>query len=322
MSRKVIIDVDTGLDDAVALLLAIRSPELDVQGITCVNGNCSLDNVIRNTLRVVDQSGMDIPVYAGATAALFSEKSSDATHVHGRDGLGGIPFPEPKRRVEDEHAVDFIVRTLMSAEEPMDWITLGPLTNAALAYMKEPRIAEKVRMLTMMAGGVDAGNATPTAEFNVYADPEAARIIFSSEIKKTMVPLDPLFAGGFLTPANIQAIKDSDHLPWCDMASQIFGRNVQLNKELKRKPANGEGTISPPDLCTVAINIDPSIAHLETYYTAIETNGDLTRGMTVVDRRKFWRSEGVPEHKMVKVALSVDQQAYAKVLLDTWLHSD
>jgi len=162
MQRNVIIDCDTGLDDAVALLLAIRSPELNVKGITCVNGNVGLEKVIKNTLRVVEHSGKDIPVYAGASTALIPDKSEeDASHVHGKDGLGGIPFPDPTSTIKPQHAVDYIVETIMNAKNPIDWITLGPLTNAALALLKEPRISKHVRMLTMMAGGVNAGNTTP-----------------------------------------------------------------------------------------------------------------------------------------------------------------
>ncbi len=161
MGRNVIIDCDTGLDDAVALLLALRSPELNVLGITCVNGNVGLDKVVYNTLRVVEQSGKQVPVYAGATSALMVDADENASKVHGSDGLGGIPLPAPKHSVENEHAIDFIVRTFMEAKEPMDWITIGPLTNAALALRKEPRIEEKIRLLTMMAGGLDSGNTRP-----------------------------------------------------------------------------------------------------------------------------------------------------------------
>ena len=121
MQRNVIIDCDTGLDDAVALLLAIRSPELTVKGITCVNGNVNLDKVIHNTLRVVEHSGMNIPVYAGARTALIPDKSKDdASYVHGKDGLGGIPFPDPTTSIMAQHAVDFIVETIMNAGEPID----------------------------------------------------------------------------------------------------------------------------------------------------------------------------------------------------------
>ena len=320
MTRDVIIDCDTGLDDAVALLLAIRSPELNVKGITCVNGNVGLDNVVNNTLRVVEHSGMDIPVFAGARTALIPERSSDdASYVHGKDGLGGIPFPAPTLKVQKMHAVDYIIDTILTAEKPIDWITLGPLTNAALAILKEPRITKNVSMLTMMAGGVNAGNVTPTAEFNVYADPEAARVVFESDLAKTMVPLDPLWDGGFLTPENISTIKERDDLPWCSMASRIFERTGSLVKELGRNPVNGAGTVSPPDLLAVAVAIDPSITRNGDFYVNLETQGEFTRGMTVIDRRVYYRIEEKPDIKKVRVALQGIQNKYAGLVLDTWL---
>jgi inosine-uridine nucleoside N-ribohydrolase len=320
MQRNVIIDCDTGLDDAVALLLAIRSPELDVKGITCVNGNVSLDKVIKNTLRVVEHSGMDIPVYAGARTALIPDKSEDnASHVHGKDGLGGIPFPGPTTSIMPQHAVDFIVETIMNAEEPIDWITLGPLTNAALALLKEPRISRRVRMLTMMAGGVNAGNATPTAEFNVYADPEAARVVFDNDIPKTMVPLDPLWDGGFLTKENVKHIANASQHTWCDMASMIFKRTVKLVEELNRNPINGVGTVSPPDLFAIAVAIDQKIAVIQENYVSLEIRGEFTRGMTVLDRRVYYRIEDQPNRRKVKIALSAHQKKYADLVMNTWL---
>jgi len=320
MTRDVIIDCDTGLDDAVALLLAIRSTELNVKGITCVNGNVGLDNVVNNTLRVVEHSGMDIPVFAGARTALIPERSSDdASYVHGKDGLGGIPFPAPTLKAQKMHAVDYIIDTILTAEKPIDWITLGPLTNAALAILKEPRITKNVSMLTMMAGGVNAGNVTPTAEFNVYADPEAARVVFESDLAKTMVPLDPLWDGGFLTPENISTIKERDDLPWCSMASRIFERTGSLVKELGRNPVNGAGTVSPPDLLAVAVAIDPSITRNGDFYVNLETQGEFTRGMTVIDRRVYYRIEEKPDIKKVRVALQGIQNKYSGLVLDTWL---
>ena len=320
MKRDVIIDCDTGLDDAVALLLAIRSPELNVKGITCVNGNVGLENVVNNTLRVVEHSGEDIPVYAGARTALIPDRvREDASGVHGKDGLGGIPFPAPALKAQDQHAVDFTIETILAAREPIDWITLGPLTNAALAILKEPRITKNVRMFTMMAGAVNAGNVTPAAEFNVYADPEAARVVFESDMEKTMVPLDPLYDGGFLTVENIASIASMRSLPWCDMASQIFTRSVALVKELGRNPVNGIGTVSPPDLLAVAVAIDPTITRNGDYYINLETRGEFTRGMTVLDRREYYRIEEIPHVKKVRVALQGYQQKYADLVLNTWM---
>jgi inosine-uridine nucleoside N-ribohydrolase len=308
------------MDDAVALLLALRSPEFNVLGITCVNGNVGLGHVVNNTLRVVELSGKDVPVYAGYTAALMPAGEEDAAAVHGKDGLGGLPFPAPKKQVEREHAVDFIVRTFMEAKEPMDWITLGPLTNAAMAIRREPRIADKIRMLTMMAGGVQSGNTTVMSEFNVYYDPEAARIVFDNDIPKTMVPLDPLWDGGRLNEENLARLKAAaGDKPWCDMASQIFGKTTQIMTELNRYFENEERYVSPPDLLAVAVAIDPGIAEIEHHHVVVETTGEFTRGMTVVDRRRFTHLSKENKRKDVAIAMKADQQKYADLVLNTWL---
>jgi len=319
MARNVIIDCDTGVDDAVALLLALRSPELNVLGITCVNGNVSLDKVVYNTLRVVEQSGKQVSVYAGATSALMVEADENASRVHGSDGLGGIPLPAPKNSVEKEHAIDFIVRTFMEASEPMDWITIGPLTNAALALRKEPRIVEKIRLLTMMAGGLDAGNTRPMAEFNIFADPDAAKIVFDSSVLKMMVPLDPLFLGGHLKWSNQQNIQAAKDRPWCNLAGKIFDFTHEVVHKMGRKQVTEEGAVSPPDLLAVAAAIDPTIMKIENYQIQIETRGEFTRGMTVVDRRKYHRGEAYPGRREVAVVLDADQQKYASLVLNAWL---
>ena len=319
MPRKVLIDCDTGMDDAVALLLALRSIEMEVVGITCVNGNVSLDHVTENTLKVVEHSGVDTPVYAGAQSALLHIQSRNAAVVHGSDGLGGIHFPDPMHKMMDQHAVDFIVETFMSAKEPMDWITLGPLTNAALALRREPRIIEKIQQLTMMAGCVESGNITLSAEFNVFADPEAARIVFDTEIKKVMIPLDPLWNGGHLAADQVNDIKKTTGKPWCEMAGKIFSRTRELVAELGREPIFEVGSVTPPDLLAVAVAIDPSIAEIQDFHVFIETSGEYTRGMTVIDNRQYGRAKEIPGRGKVSVAMSVDQVRYSELVLSTWL---
>jgi len=319
LAKNIIIDCDTGLDDAVALLLALRSPALNVIGITCVNGNVSLDKVINNTLRVVDHSGKNVPVYAGAVSALIPEKSANAAHVHGSDGLGGIPFPASTRKIENEHAADFIIRVTMEARQPLEWITIAPLTNIALAIQKEPRIIGKVHKLTMMAGGLDSGNSAPMSEFNVFADPEAAKIVFDSAIPKTMVPLDPLSNGGYLNQKDVAQVQANSNKPWCDMAGKIFSREAEIRNELGRKQFQADDFVSPPDLLAVAVAIEPNIANMQEYPVFIETKGEYTRGMTVVDRRRYSNAQPFPIMGKTKVVLSVDQKKYASLVLDTWL---
>ncbi|MDP2966411.1 MAG: nucleoside hydrolase [Pelolinea sp.] len=317
--RKVIIDCDTGIDDALALLLALRSPDLNVLGITCVNGNVTLDKVVINTLKVVDHSGKPAPVYAGVSAPLLPEKSENAPHIHGTDGLGDLSFPEPKSHVERENAIAFIIRILMDSDLPMDWISLGPLTNIALAIREEPKIISKVRLLTMMAGAVDFGNTRPMSEFNVFADPEAAKIVFDSDLPKMMVPLDPLWHGGQINRTEIEQIETAADKPWCDMAAKLIKQTIEMAEGSRRKYSMGEGAVAPPDLLTVAIAINPSIGQFENYQVFVETTGEYTRGMTVIDRR--WNrnySENTNRNQMA-VCLSADQKKYSELILRTLL---
>lgn len=317
MTRNVIIDCDTGMDDAQALLLALRSPAFNILGITCVNGNVTLDKVLINTLKVVEHSGKDVPVYRGAAEALIPEKSQNAPEIHGSDGLGNLDFPAPASKPADGNAIAFTIRTLMEAKQPLDWILLGPLTNAALAIREEPRILDKIRMLTMMAGAIDFGNTTAAAEFNVFADPEAAKIVFEADVPKTMVPLDPLWHGGQVNKTYIDQIAARHDLPWCDMTARIMRRTIEMAAGSRRRYAMGEGAVSPPDLLTVAACIDPSIGYFENYQVQVETFGQYTRGMTVFDRR--WNrafDEGTHVNQMA-VCLSADPEKYGKLLVET-----
>ena len=317
MKRNIIIDCDTGMDDAQALLLALRSPAFNVLGVTCVNGNVTLDKVMINTLKVVEHSGTDVPVYRGAAQALIPEKSQNAPEIHGSDGLGNLDFPAPVTQPADENAIAFTIRTLMAAKEPIDWIMIGPLTNAALAMREEPRILGKIRMLTMMAGAIDFGNTTAAAEFNIFADPEAAKIVFEADVPKTMVPLDPLWHGGQVNKEYIDQIAARKDLPWCDMAAKIMRRTIDMAAGSRRRYAMGEGAVSPPDLLTVALAIDPSIGQFEQYQVRVETLGQYTRGMTVFDRRWNREFEQGTHVNQMAVCLSADPQKYGQLLVDT-----
>lgn len=319
MPRNIMIDCDTGMDDALALLLALRSPEFKVLGITCVNGNVTLDKVVVNTLKVVEYSDKSVPVYAGAALPLLPERSQNAPEIHGADGLGNLDFHAPRIKAEIDGAVQFIIHTLMDAEEPMDWITLGPLTNAALAIREEPRILPKIKTLIMMAGAVDFGNTKPMSEFNVFADPEAAKIVIDSDIPKVIVPLDPLWHGGQVNKEEIASLNKHHDLSWCEMAGKLLNRSIEMAEGSRRKYAMGEGAVAPPDLLTIALAIDPTIGRFENYQVFVETTGQYTRGMTMFDRR--WNREFVEgQHaNQASVCLGADQIRYGQLLLNTWL---
>lgn len=318
-SRNVIIDCDTGVDDAMALLLALRSPAFNVLGITTVAGNALIKKVVRNTLIVVENSGKDVPVYEGAFRPMVGAWKV-ADYAHGTDGLGDIGFPDPTREAEREHAVDFIVRAVMDATEPVELITLAPLTNIAWALAKEPRLAERIPAIWMMAGAIDIGNTTPAAEFNVWVDPEAADIVYRSAIpQKTMIGLKPIRNDGGIHSedvAQLEAAKSgNESLPWCWMAGRLLRMRLLRMAEMIGRPV----PTTPPDLAAMGVAIDDSIAESTKYHVAIETKGEHTRGMTVVDQRDFrhWRDEAPPEN--VNVVTGIDNARYRRLVLDTWL---
>ncbi len=304
--RNVIIDCDTGVDDAIATLFALRSPVFNVLGITTVGGNAALENVLRNTLIVAEHSGRKVPVYRGCARPLLVPLET-AKYAHGSDGFGDIGFPDPHGTVEDEHAVDFLIRTFMDSEEPVDLITLAPLTNVALALMKEPRLEERIHSLFMMAGGINGGNATAAAEFNVWVDPEAAALVFRSRIPKTMTALDPIIQDAKITAENVEKI-EANESPWCWMAGRLLRRGLE----------HWKGPVSPPDAAAMGVAIDPTIAQGQMHHVAVETKGQYTRGMTVVDRRK-WRAKLVGEKANVNVVTHIDTPKYRHLFLSTLL---
>ena len=186
---KIILDCDPGHDDAVAIMLAANSPAIDLLGITVVAGNQTLENTRRNALRVVQWLGVDVPVYAGCGRPMIREKIT-AGDIHGESGLDGPAFPALTREPEQEHAVNFIVRTLMASGGDITMVTTGPMTNLAMALRMEPRIAEKIKRIVLMGGAYTNGNVTPAAEFNIVADADAAYVCFTSGCPITMVGLD------------------------------------------------------------------------------------------------------------------------------------
>ena len=187
--RKIILDCDPGHDDAVAILLAAKNPNLELLGITVVAGNQTLENTQRNALRVVQHLSLDIPVYAGCGQPMVRDKVT-AGDIHGETGLDGPVFDPLTRKIEAEHAVNYIVKTLMNSDEKITMVTTGPMTNLGMAIRMEPKILDKIQEIVFMGGSYANGNVTPAAEFNILADAEAAHVCISSGLPITMVGLD------------------------------------------------------------------------------------------------------------------------------------
>jgi inosine-uridine nucleoside N-ribohydrolase len=271
---RIIIDTDPGVDDAFALLLAMRSPELKIEAITPVAGNVPLELTLPNALRLVEIAGRtDIPVAAGARAPLV-RRLVTATYAHGENGLGGAVFPEPTTKPVATPAAELIRDIVRKYPGEVTLITLGPLTNIATALSSDSELASKVRGLVMMGGSLSGGNITPSAEFNIYVDPEAARIVFQSGIPITMVGLD-VTRKTSLTDEHVRTLEAAQN-PVSQAAAKI-GRNAINNN-------HAHGYIVGPnmhDSLAMAGFIDPAILTLQDYYVDVETEGELTAGETL-----------------------------------------
>jgi len=272
--QRVIIDTDPGVDDAFALLLAMRSPELKIEAITTVAGNVPLDLTLPNALRMVEIAGRtDIAVAAGAKSPLM-RRLVTATYAHGENGLGGAVFPEPTTKPASEPAPDLIQQIVRKYPREVTLITIGPQTNVAAALKADPEIAPLVRGLVMMGGSLSGGNITPAAEFNVYVDPEASRIVFQSGIPITMVGLD-VTRKTALTDQHVATLGANKSR--VSQAAAIIGRNAIAHN---RAQAFLVGP-NMHDSVAVAAFLDPSIIRTEQYYVDVETGGELTSGETL-----------------------------------------
>ena len=282
--RNIIIDTDPGQDDAVAILLALASPELNVLGITAVAGNVPLALTTRNICQVLELAGRtDVPVYAGAAQPLV-RKLVTAEHVHGSTGLDGPTLPEPTLLLKEGEAADFIVRTMRS--EPAGSVTLcalGPLTNLALALSRAPDIAPRIREIVLMGGGCfEGGNITPAAEFNVYVDPHAAQQVLASGVPIVMMPLDVTHQV-LTTQARVAALRT--------IGTRCAVAVADMLAFFERFDVEKYGTDGGPlhDPCVVAYLLQPSLFSGRLINVEVETTSELTLGMTVAD---WWGVSG------------------------------
>lgn len=296
--RRVILDCDPGHDDALAIMLACASPELELLGVTTVAGNQTVEKTTLNALKVLTLIGEPIPVARGSGRPLVRELVT-APEVHGESGLDGAELPPPSSSPLDVHAVDFIVR---AAREPLTIIATGPLTNIALALSLAPEIAGRVEIV-LMGGGIGGGNVTPAAEFNFYVDPEAAAIVLSSGAPVTMVGLN-VTNRALLAPEEIEGIASLDG-PVSAVAADLLRFYAAANERLL-------GIRGAPlhDPLAVAAAIDPGVIRTEELYVGVETRGELTRGAAVVDLHRV-----TGEAPNARVAVDLDLQRFKGMIL-------
>lgn len=304
--RAIIIDTDPGQDDAVAILLALASSELEVLGLTIVAGNVPLDLTVKNALKVCELAGKtDTKVFPGAAGPL-GRPLVTAEHVHGETGLNGPDLPEPTMQPQDKNGVDFIIEQIRANKDGhITLCPLGPLTNIATALQKAPEIVPKIREIVMMGGGFfEGGNITPAAEFNIYVDPQAADIVFKSGIPIVMAPLDCTHKA-LTTKERIDALR-AKGTKVCDATADLIDFFERFDEE---KYGTDGGPLHDP--CVTAYLIKPELFSGRMCNVEIETESELTMGMTVID---WW---GVTDRKKNAMVLNqVDAQGFFNLITE------
>jgi inosine-uridine nucleoside N-ribohydrolase len=303
VTTPVIIDCDPGHDDAIALLLAVASPELDILGVTTVAGNTTLDKTTRNALTVLELAGRpEIPVAMGAAVPITRDLVV-AEYVHGKSGMDGPVLAPPSTEPVSAPATEFMARTIRNSPEPVTLIPTGPLTNIGLLLRDHPDVTDNIAAITFMGGAAEIGNVTPNAEFNIYVDPEAAEIVVSSGLPVTMIGLE-------VTHQALFGDQEADALRGRGRAATFVAELLDFFV------ANHPRTYSTPgapvhDVVAVAHVIDPTLVATERCGLRIDTGDGLGRGRTVVDR---WHvTDWEPQ---VDVGFGLDREAFSRLLFE------
>ena len=303
MGTPILIDCDPGHDDAMALLLALASPELDLLGVSTVHGNQTLDKTTANALRVLEFAGRgDVAVAAGADRPLTREPRV-AEHVHGVSGLDGPDLPPPAGAPVAEHAVDFLAARIRSAAAPVTLIPTGPLTNVALLLARHPDAAERLERIVLMGGAIAEGNITPAAEFNIWVDPEAAARVFDSGLDITMIGLD-ITHRALMTPAHAERLRAAGRVG--AMVAELWAFYHRYHSRVYDLP----GT-PVHDAMAVAHVIDGGLVGTQHRNVAIDCASELCRGRTVVD---LWQISGRAPN--AHVGVEVDGDVFLDLLVE------
>jgi pyrimidine-specific ribonucleoside hydrolase len=317
LARKTILDVDTGVDDALALLTAVSDPLVDLLAVSCVSGNTDVDQVVDNTLRVLEiAGGTDIPVARGASCPLIEERRH-AEHFHGSDGMGDLGLGPSARGPVDRPAIEFVRQLLIDSEESsVTLVCLGPLTNIALLLRAHPEVASSIDRIVMMGGAVNGGNATAVAEFNVWADPEAASIILTSELPVTMYGLD-VYHQAAVAYQDVQKLRTSGD-PVSELAARLL-EHLRMASDPNVEVV-GSDRVGIGDAGALFCAIRPDLLTTRFLPVGVELSGHFARGQTVTDLR--YRS-GEQEHHgfghrfgAVDVGVGINDGGVAQGFLD------
>ncbi|MBS6397679.1 MAG: ribonucleoside hydrolase RihC [Clostridiales bacterium] len=293
--RPVIIDTDPGIDDALAIAIALFSEELDIRLITTVAGNVSLENVTQNTLRLLSFFGKDVPVAKGAAEPLLVE-FVDASNVHGKTGMEGYDFPEPKEELLlPEHAVNAMRRVIMESPEPITLVPIATLTNVALLFAMYPEVKSHIKEIVMMGGSASRGNKGVMSEFNVATDPQAAQMVFQSGVPIVMAGLD-VGLKALVYPEDSEEIRTMGKVG--DMAYHLFKRY---------RGGSFQTGLKMYDSCAVAYLLCPELFETAECYVGVELNGTMTAGCTVVDLRGYLNRE-----PNAKVCMDIDGEKFRR----------
>ena len=307
---SIILDVDTGVDDAFAVLFAALHPQINLLGITCVDGNTNVDQVVANTLKVLDAAGAgDIPVARGAVRPLLGI-SQYAEYIHGADGMGDLGIAPSIRRVDPRSAVELLRDLVEASQDPVTLVPVAPLTNIALFLRAFPESAKKIHRIVLMGGSASAGNATAASEFNIWHDPEAAAIVFQSGVPITMYGLDVFMRPG-ITSAEAIRLKNST-IPAAKFAGSLIEAFIE---RLHISP------ITLGDFGAVATVIHPELFTTEMFDVVVDTSSGPARGQTICDRRAAFLKDleplGLEDSAKVRVVMDLNVEGVRQLWLKT-----
>ena len=310
MPKKVILDMDPGIDDALAILLAVKSPELKVEAITTVSGNVHVDKASLNALKILELAKVeDIPVARGMERPLIRELET-AEHIHGENGLGNTNLPIRKLALHPKHAVDLLIEKITSAPKEITLITTGPLTNVAMAILKEPKIVGRIKEVVLMGGAYAItpygyGNVTSVAEFNVWCDPEAAKIVFRSGL--------PIVAVGLDITTDPSTCLREEHLKKFSCAGTAISKFiVQASRFYLTRTQRDRMELHDP--VAVAVAIDKTLVTTKKFFVDVETKGEITRGQTIADRRPWSKME-----TNIEVCYRIDGKRFLSLFMERLL---
>ena len=307
MAKKIILDCDPGHDDALAMTMAVVSPKIDLLAVTTSAGNQTSDKTLNNAMRMLTLLHReDIPVAQGNRTPLVKPLET-APEVHGKTGLDGADLPDPDFAVQDIPAIELIAKTLRASTDPVTLVVTGPMTNAALFLRVYPDLArEKIDQIVFMSGAMGLGNWRPSVEFNIFVDPEAAKIVLNFGIPLVMAPLNVTHQAQIMKD-EIAAIKEIDN-----PVGQAFYGLLSFFEQYHENPKWGFKGAPLQDPCTIAWLIDPTMFETDQMNVDVETQGDLTRGETVCD---YYQLTGKPVN--TEVMLGIDRSRFIKLVMDS-----